>query len=189
MPDETNAGDCTMDCVMGHTNEPGCLYDTTPKPHETSAGETGRRDAMPDERLAEIQADHATYLRDVERFGLGGLVRGARIRMEAIGDLLAEVLRLRAELDAVSTHTAEQIRTWNEVDRLTTEQLRERIVADTEYGLLADGFEPDRTRAVGTGKTGRREAYATQQLYHRVMRRPAGHWREDVGEWTAADDA
>lgn len=34
--DDATAGDCTMDCIMGHSNEPGCLYDTTPKPDETA---------------------------------------------------------------------------------------------------------------------------------------------------------
>lgn len=58
---------------------------------------------MSDARLAEIRADHATYLSDVERYGLSGLVRGARIRMESIGALLAEVDRLRVLLGAPET--------------------------------------------------------------------------------------
>lgn len=30
--EEPTGADCTMACVTGHTNEPGCLYDTTGKP-------------------------------------------------------------------------------------------------------------------------------------------------------------
>lgn len=64
---------------------------------------------MSDARLAEIRADHATYLSDVERYGLSGLVRGARIRMESIGALLAEVDRLRALLGEPETVWGHQV--------------------------------------------------------------------------------
>jgi hypothetical protein len=96
-------------------------------------------DPLTDERLAEIKAYHAAYLRDVECFGLGGLARGAETRQGAIGELLAEVDRLNTVLDANRV-----VRNAAESSYRTCKAVVDRLKA--ERTLLR--AEPERLRAM-----------------------------------------
>lgn len=73
------------------------------EPHETSAGETGGREAMSDERLAEIRQIAADSRAVV-----------ARHLTAALRELLAEVLRLRANAEADWRGITTALDGWNE---------------------------------------------------------------------------
>lgn len=155
---------------------------------------------MSEERLAQIRAEHAAYLQDVQRFGLGGLARGAERRRQTIGELLAEAGRARAA-ESEQRQRADQLDEtlgWQYVARNTGERVRSELAAENdrlraqlaeigglgrieyEIGIQQPG-EDDAQQYCGFSEADVKARAAEQgaTFVERVCRR---------GKWKAADD-
>lgn len=154
-------------------------------PEETSAGETGRREALTPEREQQIRAmadPHGPYVEiPADNFETA----------HAIKKLLAEVERLRAELDAISTHTTQQLETWNTIGALTETELRERVAAaegalEEMRGRMAGAREQWAVR-YGNGDT----AYVASETQARIKANVdlaiVAVVKRVVGEWEVVD--
>lgn len=162
---------------------------------QTSAGETGGREAMSDARLAEIR--HLVYAIDLPGGAYPSLTR----------ELLAEVQRLRANAEADWRGITTALDGWNEEAgnawRAYAEQrqraetaerelagMRERI-GDWEPGRWHQVRRPDGSLWMETSDREEAEAEARRQGWplYRLWECRGSEWRESVGEGEAADGA
>lgn len=122
-------------------------------------------EGISEERLAEIRADHQRDLTDAERFGLTGLMGRARTRTGAIGELLAEVERLRGEQAAIG----ETLEEWGVRRTWTTD-------GETRTGYAICKDEDHACAAL--------EHYSALDRFERnavecaLVKRLAGEWRD-----------